>query len=272
MGRKIKCVMLWLLLLVGLSNCRTQATAPPTVTPLPTVESLLIGLSDGASLLPGLISDYRPKAQLTFPQTNDATLFADLDAGLADALLVHNIPASRDDIWFNPVAVDGIVVIVHPNNQLTDLTLAQVQALFSANIDSWDALGGQAATVHVLIQEEGSGVRALFERFVMTTEQVAVSAQVRPKPAALIEAVAEDEAAIGYVTIGALPPDTAVKVLTIDQFAATATTLGTQEYPLSLPLYWVSEAEPQGELRELLGWLQSVAGQEALGTVFGRIR
>ena len=261
------------LLFTFLAGCeRVPPPAPPTITPLPTVEALVIGVADGAGQLPELMGDFRPNATLSFPQTNDTALFADLDSGQADAILVHHIPDTRDDIWFNPVAVDGIALIVHPDNPIEALTLSEIQALFNGEVSNWGAVSGQPSAVSLVIQERGSGIRTLFERFVMGEKRVSINAQVRPKPTAVIDAVANDVTALGYVSAGALYTDVAVKPLAVNGLAPSPTTLGTQEYALSLPLYWVSTEEPQGELREVLGWLQSVAGQEALGGVFGRIR
>lgn len=259
-------------LLMGLFACE-EALIPdaPAVTALPPVQTLVVGVADGAVRVLEGVDYFRPNLTLTHPSTNDLPLLADLDAGLLDAALVHYIPEDGVERWFNPVALDGIVPIVHPDNRLEGLTRAQLQALFTGTVTDWAALGG-AGPVQVVSQHADAGTSALFQQFVLRELRLSINAEIRPNPAAVINAVANNPNAIGYVTIGSLPSDALVKVLTVDAIAATPTTLGTQEYPLTLPIYWVSATEPQGELRGVLSYLQSIEWQEMLGERFGRIR
>ncbi len=265
---------LWVLLanVLMLLGCETVAPpVPPTVTPLPETVALAVGVSDSATRLLEVAEYIRPNLTLTHPTTSDGPLLGDLDAGLLDAALVHHVPDNHSDLWFNPIALDGIVLIVHPENRVVAVSLAEAQALFAGVIGEWTVLGG-AGAVAIVSQDESSGSRALFNQFVLRDQRLSINAQIRPNPQAVINAVAADPHAIGYVTVGSLPVDAGVKVLAVDGIAPTPTTLGTQEYALAMPLYWVSDGEPQGELRGLLGYLQSVEGQGEVGVIFGRIR
>ncbi len=264
-------VLLLVLWLMGVGCEQVAPVAPPTVTPLPETVALAVGASDSASRLLDVIDYVRPNLTLTHPTTSDTPLITDLDAGVLDAALIHHLPNSRDDLWFNPVALDGIVLIVHPDNVVTNLSVGEAQAMFSGVIGAWSALGG-SGPVTLVSQTDGAGPRTLFNQFVLRDRRLSINAQIRPNPQSIINAVASDPSAIGYVTVGSLPADAPVRVLSVDNIAPSPTTLGTQEYALTMPLYWVSVGEPQGELRGLLGYLQSVEGQEALGVVFGRIR
>lgn len=268
-----KCTLcLLMLLFVGAGCQESSMPAPPEVTPLPTTETLMIGVSEGALGLVELVDYVRPNVTLTHPSTSDGVLLADLDAGLLDAALVHHLPAARNDLWFNPLALDGLLLIVHPENPLSSVTLAEAQALFAGLVNDWASFGLADGAITLLVPQPAAGSAVLFERFVLQEQRLSIHAQLRPNPSTIIDAVAASPNALGLVTASALAADAAVKPLAIDGIAPSPTTLGTQEYPLSMPLYWVSVAEPQGELRGVLAYLQSVEGQSELGARFGRIR
>ena len=61
------------------------------------------------------------------------------------------------------VALDGVAVIVHPSNPVSGLTLAQLEQVFTGQVDNWSALGGPDAPVAVYGREAGSGTRGAFE-------------------------------------------------------------------------------------------------------------
>ena len=46
-------------------------------------------------------------------RSNNSTSLADLAGGLVDAVLVHSLPEDSG-FWFSPVAMDGLVIVVHP--------------------------------------------------------------------------------------------------------------------------------------------------------------
>ena len=59
--------------------------------------------------------------------------------------------------WFNPVALDGLTFIVHPDNTIADLSLIELQAIFSGKIDNWAQVGGPQIPIEVVSREIGSG-------------------------------------------------------------------------------------------------------------------
>jgi ABC-type phosphate transport system substrate-binding protein len=264
-----------LLLLFLLMACQPAPTpSPPApVTPTAAPVSVQIGLSSSAMAIASLVGDVYAQEQaevvIAFTRANHATLFADLESGQLDALLVQELPGNSG-YWFNPVALDGLVIVVHPANPIRALSRAEVQAIFNGRISHWSTLGGADEPIHLISRERESGVRAIFSERVMGEQRLAVTAQVQPDHESLLNAVAADPQAIGYSMMGSL--STAVTALVIDGWPATPATTASQTYPLTVPLYFVSRSEPNGELRAWLAWLQSPTGQTILGEKYGRVR
>ena len=258
---------LWLL-----TACQPEPAPLPAITPTPPPETLHIGLATAAQPLADLVTDpyaqFTDRARLQFVPADTAVLLADLAAGSLDAVLVHALPIDSD-FWFNPVAWDGLAVVVGADNPAQGLSRAEVQAVFNGRITNWSALGGPDQPITLLSRERGSGTRTLFEQRIMAGQRLNINAMLLGDNVALLEALAAAPGAVGYTMLGSVA---GVKALAIDGVAPTTASTADETYPLAAPLYFVAPVEPQGELRVFLSWLQSEAGQTVLGERYGRVR
>lgn len=260
-----------LLALVACSEATVRPTPASTETPPPTI--LDVGVTESASALSVEIAEAyvreTDRAILNPILANGATLREDLDAEQVDGLLVHHIPQGSEN-WFNPVALDGLAIVVHPENSVRSLTLEEVQGLFAGQIENWSGLGGPQLPVKPVVRERGSDDRTLFQQRVMGSQAISINSLVQSDSHALLEAVAAERGAIGYTMMGSL--EETVVAAKIGDVAPTPQNTATQSYPLTVPLYFVAPAEPQGELRAFLAWLQSAEGQAIVGEKLGRVR
>jgi ABC-type phosphate transport system substrate-binding protein len=266
-------VWLPLLLALVITGCSGEPPPPPTISAAPAPSLLLIGLGYGAGPVASLVKEPYEQtganAGLSFVQGNETSLYGDLESGALDAVLAHILPAGSN-YWYNPIAMDGLAIIVHPGNPVRSLSTAQVQALLSGTLDNWAAAGGPDLPVTPVGRERGAGARRLLSERIMAEQRPAIDTLVQPDDDALLAAVAADPAAVGYTMIGNL--DQSVVAVTIDGVAPTPNNAASQNYPLAVPVYFASKSEPQGELRAFLAWLQSSEGQVILGEKYGRVR
>ena len=177
-----------------------------------------------------------------------------------------------------PVGVDGLAIIVHSANPVADLTLDQLQGLYSGLILDWSEVGGEGGPVELVSREDGSGSRRLFEERVMRGEPVSLTAVVMPTSWDVVEYVAKTPAAIGYVSRGlvmgppvagsaqaaqatATPAPARVRVVPIEGQLPTLDALRNRQYPLIQPLYLVSRGEARGAVRQFTDFVLSPAGQ-----------
>ena len=178
---------------------------------------------------------------------------------------------SANTLVRTPVGLDGIAVIVHPTTGVEALTLLELHDLYTGKVIDWSALGGAEGNVKLVSREAGSGTRRLFERRIMGDEPVSLTSVVMPTSAAVVNFVAENPGAVGYVSRafvrGLLDADgevTAppVRVMAVDGALPSLATLGDQAYPLPQPLYLVTLGPPTGVLRQFTDFVLSPAGQE----------
>ncbi|MGH2535836.1 MAG: substrate-binding domain-containing protein [Candidatus Promineifilaceae bacterium] len=238
----------------------------------PAAASLHIGLTSSAGWLAEALEkparDGRPQADLQFSHNNERVLLDDLEAGGLDAVLVHWLPADSE-LWFNPVALDGIVFVVHPSNPVDELSLAQAHGLLTGKVGDWPAVGGDEQPVVLILRENSAGLRRILSERLLSGQSVSPDTLIVSYDLALREKVASEPGALGALMRGNLG---ALKALELDGVAAGPETLASQAYPLTAPLYFVSPAEPQGALRAWLAWLQSAEGQTLIGENVGRVR
>jgi phosphate transport system substrate-binding protein len=167
-------------------------------------------------------------------------------------------------------ARDGIALVVHPTNPITGLTLIQVHDLFSGRIIDWEALGGSPGLVQAVSREDGSGTRAAFESMVMGEDQVTLTALVMPNSQAVVDYVASDQNAIGYVSMGYVNGE--VQVLSVEGLLPTPETASRGEYHVTQELVILTPAKVSPEVQTFLDFVLSPAGQAVVARHYGRVR
>jgi phosphate transport system substrate-binding protein len=158
-----------------------------------------------------------------------------------------------------PIAQDGIAVIVHPNNPVTDLSPDQLRAIFQGQVSNWRELGGPNLDLVVISREDGSGTRAEFETLVMGRRRTTFAARIAPSSTGMIASVAATPGGIGYVSLAFL--DTRVRALRVAGVPCTLATIRDNTYPLRTTVFMVGLEEPMDVYREFIGWAQSTSGQ-----------
>ncbi|MGQ9707993.1 MAG: phosphate ABC transporter substrate-binding protein [bacterium] len=160
------------------------------------------------------------------------------------------------------IAFDGIALIVHHSNPIENITLEQVRAIFSGQIQNWQELGGKNRNITVITREEGSGTRVSFEEKVMGDEHFAPDALVQDSNGAVREIVANDPAAIGYISIGLV--DKRVKPLALNNITPNEETIRDHTYPLARQFIFLTCGEPTPLARSFIDFTLSLEAQSAL--------
>jgi phosphate transport system substrate-binding protein len=163
------------------------------------------------------------------------------------------------------VALDGIAVYLHKDNPVTELSIADLKGIYTGVIKNWKEVGGPDRRIILYGRENNSGTYAFFKEHVLDKEDYAEETQTLPGTAAVVNAVARDEGGIGY---GGIAWAKGVKYAAVRKDEKTAAiepsveTVSNGSYPISRDLYWFFNGKPTGELKKLLNWALSPAGQK----------
>lgn len=193
-------------------------------------------------------------------------------AGIKDTIArTNNIGASSreltdeekaENMTETVFAYDGIAVAVNPANKVKDLTLEQLQKIYSGEITNWKEVGGDDAEIFVVSREESSGTRSAFEELIKLdeTEGLTSNAAVSEGNGPAQIAIAGNENAVGYISFAYI--DETVKSVTVDSVEPTVENVKNKTYPLSRPFLFVSFDDQVSEAgKKFLEFAVSADGQ-----------
>lgn len=102
------------------------------------------------------------------------------------------------------IAVDGLLIVVHPSNPLTALQNVDVSSLLSGKIDNWSELGGPDLPVQVFSRNSNSGIYSTIKGQFLTPFQADLSADANivAGNVEMAAAVFSNPGLIGYVGLG----------------------------------------------------------------------
>ena len=170
-------------------------------------------------------------------------------------------PAEKAGLVETIVAYDGISVIVHKSNPVSDLSVEQVRDIYAGKITNWKDVGGPDKGITVITREDGSGTRGAFEEMVMGKDNsIASSAIVQAQTGGLRKMVAGDASAVGYMTMGQVTDE--VNALKLAGVEATEPNVAAGTYPLKRPFLFLTKGEPTGTTKAFIEFVLSEAGQK----------
>ena len=121
------------------------------------------------------------------------------------------------------LAYDGIAIIVHPDNPVSDLSVEQIAKLYTGEITNWKGVGGNDAEVVLIGREAASGTRDGFESITGTKDKC----QYR-----------QELTSIGYASLASIK-DT-VKALNVDGVTPGEATVKDGSYKVQRPFVLVT--------------------------------
>lgn len=178
---------------------------------------------------------------------------------------IEKLKASGAQAMRYTVAIDAIVPVVHPANGVKDLTLQQLRDIYAGRIKNWREVGGPDARITVISRDSSSGTFETWETLVMKKERVQPRALLQASNGAVLQTVAKNKNAIGYVGLGYLVKD--IKPVTIGGVEASMQTAEQRTWPISRELLLFTNGQPAGDTKALIDFALSKAGQQAVQAV-----
>ncbi len=195
---------------------------------------------------------------------NGTTDIAESSRPMKDAEKADTKAKRGKEVLELPVAVDGLGVYVHEVNPVSELTLAQIKAIYTGAVKNWKEVGGRDEKIILYSRENNSGTYVYFKEHVLENADYYPTAQTLPGTAAVINAVSKDIRGIGY---GGIAYGKGIKHLRVKKDANSPAVEPTIEnvlaarYPISRYLYWYLAGQPTGEVKKLVEWALSKEGQ-----------
>jgi len=169
------------------------------------------------------------------------------------------------------VALDGLAVVVHPANPVSQLTLDQLADIFTGKTINWKDVGGDDLKIVVLSREVNSGTHVYFKEHVIRKGDSASQAEfssdalLLPSSQAIADEVKQNKGAIGYYGMGYIGKDH--KPISIAKTTGAAYVVPDEaqvisgDYPISRPLFLYVNGEGSADAKKFVDYILSPEGQ-----------
>jgi len=173
------------------------------------------------------------------------------------------------------VASDALSVVVNPDNPVDELTIAQLSAIYTGRITNWKEVGGNDASIVVLARDTNSGTHVYFKEEVVQmaglptadkTLEYGQNVMFLPSTEEGVSQVASNVNAIFYAGLGYL--NEKVKAIAVKKTEDSTAVLPSVDtaldgtYPISRPLLYYTNGEPDGVIKAFIDFCLSEKGQE----------
>jgi phosphate transport system substrate-binding protein len=188
---------------------------------------------------------------------------------IAIALTTRPLKKEEDDgsIQYQEFAKDALLVATNSNvTGIKNLTTAQLQDIYTGNIENWQALGGPAGEIIVLDRpEDESAKQVLREIYLGKDLPITEKAVVIDQESELADNLAMTPNAIGtfarsYATIHKL----AVNPVSLNNIPPEPESVKASQYKMVRSLGLVTSKNPQPATTQFINFILSPAGQEIL--------
>ncbi len=222
-----------------------------------------------------------PKVSIAVTGGGSGTGIASLMSGTADiAEASRNMEKKEIDLALSKkispkeihVANDGVTLVVNPSNPVSKLTEQQLSDIYTGKIKNWKEVGGVDKKIVALSRERNSGTHVFFVEHVVkmndkkNPNEFAASVLMMPSSQAIIDEVATNNAAIGYVGLGYLTKKEKALAIAKDANSPyvlpSVATILSGAYPIARSLLFYTNGEPTGKIKEFVDFVLSPEGQK----------
>lgn len=242
----------------------------------------------GSDTMVNLAQTWAEKFSKKHPQVNMAvtgggsgTGIAALIGGTADIAISSRTMKDKEktkakDNGITPTefttALDGLAVVVHPSNPVSNLTIDQLADIFTGKVTNWKEVGGKDRPIVILSREINSGTHVYFKEHILrkgketSKEEFSPGALLMPSSQAIADEVADNPNAIGYYGMGYISPKHKPIAVAKDKNSPFVKPLieniKNRIYPISRPLLLYTKRKPTGVIKEFIDFIYSPEGQE----------
>lgn len=185
-----------------------------------------------------------------------------VDIGNSDVFAEEKLDAAKAaELVDHKVCIVTMAAIV--NNELAssvkNLTKAQLISIYTGEITNWSEVGGPDLDILLVTRPDSSGTRATFKKYALDGNDESASASYleTDNSGELLETVASNEGAIGYVALSYLVNSTEVTAISIDGVAPTLENTYNGSYPVWSYEHMYTKGTPNEAVQAYLNFIMS---------------
>jgi phosphate transport system substrate-binding protein len=186
---------------------------------------------------------------------------------------IETIKVKGDEFVLTPIGAEAFVFFTNVNNPVDNLTIKQIQYIYSGGITNWKEVGGQNKSILPYQRPENSGSQTVMQNKVMkdvdmmpaTTETFATGM------GDIISQVANyknAKNAIGYSFMyysSSMIKNNQIKYMAVDGIKPTPDSVCNNTYPFTVPVYAVTlKSNSNKNVSRFIEWILSQEGQSLI--------
>ena len=193
----------------------------------------------------------------------EAALNGTADLGLASRALKDE--EKSQGLVETELALDGIAIIVHPDNPVADLTVEQIAQIYTGEISNWSEVSGSDGEIARIGREDSSGTRDGFES-ITGTDGACQYTEELTSTGTVIEAVRNNPNAIGYASLSAVAEAEGVKAITVGGVECSEATVLDGTYEIQRPFMLITKegTELSDVAQAFFDWITSPAANDLI--------
>ncbi|MBC8530876.1 phosphate ABC transporter substrate-binding protein [Gehongia tenuis] len=196
-----------------------------------------------------------------------AAMDGSADIGMAS----RELKDDEQPLTATQLCLDGISVVVNPENPVKGLTKEQLAQIYKGEITNWKDVGGNDGEIVLVTRESTSGTRGAFEELVLGEGQIDDKLCLVVNSNGDVGKTIEGEPnAIGYMSMG-IVENYEIAALTMDEVEPTADNVKSGDYALSRPFLLLTKEEPEGVVKAFIEYMttdeEAIAYMEEKGYI-----
>lgn len=236
MKKCIRSIMIMALLLVSITGCGKTEGGTVSTDGSTSMEKVIGALGEAfESSNSGVTFTYNPTGSSS---GITAVTEGRCDIGLSSRNLKDE--EKTQGLTETILALDGIAIIVNPDNPIGDLDLDTIAKIYTGEITNWKDIGGNDLEIVLIGREAGSGTRDGFES-ITGTEDACKYRQELTSTGDVITTIAGNPGAIGYASLASVKET--VKPLSVGGIVPTEETVKDGSYQVQRPFVLVTKSD-----------------------------
>lgn len=166
------------------------------------------------------------------------------------------------------IAIDGLSVIVNPENPVTQLSIDEIGAIFRGDITNWSEVGGSDMPIMLYGRQSNSGTYEFLKDEILKGDYSQKMNQMNGN-AQIVEAIKADKSGIGYSGVGYIKDAAGITVLKVaakkngDYVSPlNISDVESGRYPVTRPLNQYISGNPSGKVMDFIKFELSAEGQK----------
>ena len=262
--KKLIILLLAACIIAAMAGCGSNDAAEPTPTvePTPTatpqpVDFIVTGPKASVGTAVGALSDvYMADTgqNIQWKRNTENVAIAYLATGDTDiALITREIKEEETDVYGvldkTLLCTEAIAIIVGTDCPLDDISIAQLQQIYSGEVIDWADFGGSGAIAAYGMSNSGSSGDA-FEMLVLGRDENGAQVTLDDSVCntvdtvdAMVTVIAGNPLAIGFMPLAQADGYNTLKMLSVEGTASSEDTVQDGTYPLQRPFYMVTASD-----------------------------